>query len=140
MVAKPAAALPAPADLFDQFPELPPRDDMRNSLFLNEPAPVSALRMRLGFSASTLVISETPGWNRGYSATLGLYLCWEYGCLRWYDPETGYLPTHYETSDERDAERAARIAAEAERDAERAARLRLEAEISRLRRRQPPVS
>lgn len=84
---------------------------------------------------------------RGYSAVLGLYLCWEYGNLRWYDPQTGYLPTHFQeaasrrseaaaraVSDaERIAERAARRAAEAERDAERAERLRLEAEIRRLR-------
>lgn len=65
---------------------------------------------------------------RGYSAALGLYVCWEYGYLRWYDPATGYLPTYYE-------EAAARIAAEAERDAERAARLQLEAEVRRLRNR-----
>ena len=218
------------------FPELPPRDDMQNTRFLNEPAHLPALRVRLGFSASTVVTSETPiGWNtsqrrgllqpdlliafdvdgsvvvaeqgysidyhgkppdfvleiaspttssrdetdkrrgyadfgvleywrfddtegryyqtalagdhlvsgayqpiniveigharyRGYSAVLGLYVCWEYGHLRWYDPETGYLPTYYEETD-------ARIAAEAERDAERAERLRLEAEIRLLRNR-----
>ena len=232
MTTKPTAP-PAVASA-GHFPELPPRDDMQNTRFLNEPAHLPALRVRLGFSASTVVTSETPiGWNtsqrrgllqpdlliafdvdssviiaeqgysidyhgkppdfvleiaspttssrdetdkrrgyadfrvleywrfddtggryyqtalagdhlvsgtyqpidivevsharyRGYSAVLGLYVCWEYGHLRWYDPETGYLPTYYEETD-------ARIAAEAERDAERAERLRLEAEIRLLR-------
>ena len=35
----------------------------------------------------------------------GLYICWEYGRLRWYDPAVGYLRTH-------DEERSGRIAAE----------------------------
>ncbi len=234
MTTKPTA--PPAVTSASRFPELPPRDDMQNTRFLNEPAHLPALRVRLGFSASTVVTSETPiGWNtsqrrgllqpdlliafdvdssviiteqgysidyhgkppdfvleiaspttsnrdetdkrrgyadygvpeywrfddkdgqryqtalagdrlvsgayqpinvvevsharyRGYSAVLGLYVCWEYGHLRWYDPETGYLPTYYEETD-------ARIAAEAERDAERAERLRLEAEIRLLRNR-----
>ena len=34
---------------------------------------------------------------RGYSESLGLYVCWEYGGMRWYDPDTGsYLRTHEE--------------------------------------------
>ena len=34
---------------------------------------------------------------RGYSPVLGLYLCWEDGLLRFYDPERGrYLPTYHE--------------------------------------------
>ena len=93
------------------------------------------------------VLGTAHARYRGYSAVLGLYLCWEYGNLRWYDPESSYLPTQYEeaasrrsaeaaraiSDAERIAERAARRTAEAERDAERAARLRLEAEIRRLR-------
>ena len=238
MVTRPAAS---PAASAGQFPELPPRDDMQNTRFLNEPAHVPALRVRLGFSASTVVTSETPiGWNtsqrrgllqpdlliafdvdssvviaeqgysidyhgkppdfvleiasattsrrdqtdkrrgyadfgvpeywrfddtggqryetglagdrlvagtyqpidivevgharyRGYSTALGLYVCWEYGHLRWYDQATGYLPTYYEEAAARVAAETARAAAEAERDAERAARLELEAEIRRLR-------
>ena len=234
MTTKPTA--PPAVTSGGHFPELPPRDDMQNTRFLNEPAHLPALRVRLGFSASTVVTSETPiGWNtsqrrgllqpdlliafdvdssvvvaeqgysidyhgkppdfvleiaspttslrdetdkrrgyadygvpeywrfddtdgqryqtalagdrlvsgvyqsinivevsharyRGYSTVLGLYVCWEYGHLRWYDSETGYLPTYYEETD-------ARIAAEAERDAERAERLRLEAEIRLLRNR-----
>ena len=71
---------------------------------------------------------------RGRSEVLGLDLCWEDYQLRWYDPATGrYLPTfdeeaeaHITVQRERDAERRARLAAEA--------RVReLEAEIRRLR-------
>ena len=97
----------------------------------------------------------------GYSAVLGLYVCWEHGRLRWYDAAEGYLRTHDEERDgridergrriiaeilqdaaaterdaaasERDAERSGRLAAEAQRDAERSARLAAEAEVQRLR-------
>ena len=70
----------------------------------------------------------------GRSEVLGLDLCWEDGQLRWYDPAAGrYLLTfdeeaeaHIAAQDERDAERRARMAAEA--------RVReLEAENRRLR-------
>ena len=90
----------------------------------------------------------------GYSDALGLYVCWEYGRLRWYDAETGYLRSHDEERNGRIEERRNRIAAEilndafaterdtaaaerdafaAERDAERNARLAAEAEVQRLR-------
>ena len=37
---------------------------------------------------------------RGYSAVLNLYVCWEYGNLRWYDHHAGeYLLTFYEERD-----------------------------------------
>ena len=66
---------------------------------------------------------------RGYSDFLGLYVCWEYGELRWYDPRTeSYLRTHAD-----EVERADR--AEAERDREAVARREAEAELDRLRRR-----
>ena len=80
-------------------------------------------------------ITETDdrhSWGR--SGVLGLDLCWEDGQLRWYDPAAGrYLLTfdeeaeaHIAAQDERDAERRARLAAEA--------RVReLEAENRRLR-------
>ena len=46
------------------------------------------------------------GRHRGYSAALGLYVCWEDGMLRFFDPVTGsYLLAH-------DEERAGRMAAE----------------------------
>jgi len=47
------------------------------------------------------------GRLRGYSEALGLYVCWEDGMLRFFDPVTeSYLDTHEE-------ERAARMAAQA---------------------------
>ena len=66
---------------------------------------------------------------RGYSEVLGLYVCWEDGELRWFDPvaET-YLRTFTE-----EIERAGR--AQTERDREAAARRQAEAENRRLRER-----
>ena len=78
---------------------------------------------------------------RGYSESLGLYVCWEDGDLRFYDPVSGeYLRDHYEEVEraESEAERADR--AEARAEAEAAARrieaarvAELEAELRRLR-------
>ena len=60
------------------------------------------------------------GAHRGYSDALGLYVCWDDGRLRFFDPQNeSYLRTH-------DEERAERMAAES-RVAE------LEAELRRLR-------
>lgn len=73
------------------------------------------------------------GMFRGFSAALNLYVCWEHGQLRWYDPISGnYLLTHDEEADGHAAERAARIATERERDTERAARLAAEEHIRQL--------
>ena len=90
----------------------------------------------------------------GYSAALGLYVCWEHGRLRWYDAATGYLRTHDEEHNgridergrrivaeilqdaatrERDDERGRRIAAEILQDAAEAENRRLRDEIARLR-------
>ena len=73
---------------------------------------------------------------RGYSEALGLYVCWEYGGLRWYDPETGsYLRTHEEEIMRAD-EAAAWANEESARANEAAARAeRAEAELRRLRER-----
>ena len=106
-------------------------------------------------SYEPIPISEyEEGLYYGYSAALGLYVCWEHGRLRWYDVETGYLRTHDEERDGRilerggriaaealkdlaeegrDAERNARLAAEAQRDEERNSRLAAESENQRLR-------
>ena len=88
---------------------------------------------------------EWPDENRcrGYSEALGLYVCWEDGDLRWFDPKTdGYVRTHQDELERAEAESAARRQAEAERDfhaaraqAEAAARARAEAELHDLRRR-----
>ena len=63
----------------------------------------------------------------GYSPTLGLDLCWEYGQLRWHDPvRERYLPTYEEITDAHNAGQDALQQA--------AARIReLEAENRRLR-------
>ena len=68
-----------------------------------------------------------PGRFRGYSKVLGLYVCWEDSRLEWYDPVEGvYLPDYDTVLEARNAERSARLAAEA--------RIRqLEAENQRLR-------
>ena len=51
----------------------------------------------------------------GYSEALGLYVCWEEGQLRWYDPKTGsYLRTHEEEIIRADEEWARAERAEAE--------------------------
>ena len=71
---------------------------------------------------------------RGYSDALGLYLCWEDGAIRFYDPVSGeYLKNQEETIAERDAA----IVAVADRDSTIADRdstiADREAEIERLR-------
>ncbi len=67
--------------------------------------------------------------QRGYSESLGLYLFWEDGELRWYNPAVGeYLQTYEEVT-----ARAEREAARAEEEAARAERA--EAELRELRQR-----
>ena len=64
---------------------------------------------------------------RGYSNELGLYLCWEYGELRWYDPiACEYLQTY-----EEEVTRGNQEALRAEQEAARADRA--EAELRRMR-------
>ena len=70
MVTKPAPASAAAVAAGDgasdrQFPEFPPRDDMNNSLILDEPGWQPALRRRLcEMHPDLLVISEMPmGWS-----------------------------------------------------------------------------
>ena len=70
-------------------------------------------------------VDEQNLWGR--SQALNLAVCWEYGALRWWNPEAGeYLLTHDEEAEGRLAEQAGRQAAES--------RVReLEAELRRLR-------
>ena len=57
-----AARTPAPAS--DQFPVLPPRDDMLNVIHLHEPGHVPALRRHYGNFDAIIIASEIPiGWN-----------------------------------------------------------------------------
>ena len=84
--------------------------------------PTDGRRYRAGFAGDRLVGGEyVPveleyyGANnkRGYSEVLGLYVCWEEGELRLYDPaRESYLRTHEESEARGDAE-AARADAEA---------------------------
>ena len=100
------------------------------------PAVLEGDRLVAGAYAPMPVNEVSHARHWGYSEALGLYLCWEFGHLRWYDPAAQrYLRTHDEEAQdriaaeaERDAERQARIAAEAERDAERQAHIAAEAE------------
>ena len=67
--------------------------------------------------------------GRGYSEALGLYLCWEDGELRFYDPETdSYLRTHDEEIARAERETGARLSETARAD-------RAEAELRRVRER-----
>ena len=73
------------------------------------------------------VIEISPGVFQGYSATLNLNLKVEDGYLGWYDPATGeHIPTLQTQTARAEAERAARVHAEARVQ-------ELEAEIRRLR-------
>ena len=68
------------------------------------------------------------GRLRGYSEALGLYVCWEEGMLRFFDPLTNsYLRSHQEDARQADEERANRITAEARAQEAAAVRERAEA-------------
>ncbi len=50
----------------DKFPDFPPRDDMQNSLYLDQPAYQASLEMHFGEGDSAIVLSETPvRWTPG---------------------------------------------------------------------------
>ena len=68
--------------------------------------------------------TDDAGNPRCYSETLGLYLCWENGRLRFWDPDTGAYLDDYDEA--RLAERDARLAAETRAET-------AEAELRRLR-------
>ena len=89
---------------------------------------------------------DAPDEHYGYSAVLGLYVCWEHRRLRWYDPAAGYLRSHDEERLDRltaeyalSQERTARLSSEQTLDQERAARLELE-DLLRRHGIQPPRS
>ena len=71
----------------------------------------------------------------GYSAALGLYVCWEREQLRFYDPALGrYLRTFSESEARADAEAHARQREAARADAEAHARRQAEARLAELER------
>ncbi len=74
---------------------------------------------RLAGGAYSPIELEYYGANnkRGYSEALGLYVCWEDGMLRLYDPESeNYLRTHEESEARAEAESEARLAEAARAD------------------------
>ncbi len=81
------------------------------------------------------------GRLRGYSESLGLYVCWEEGMLRFFDPQTEtYLRSHEESEARAETAEARAKTAEARAHEEAAARrsaearaAELEAELRRLR-------
>ena len=112
-------------------------------------APLAGDRLVDGAYQPIELSTGADGMIRGYSEVLGLYLCWDRGRLRFYDPVAeDFLPDPDETADRAEAEAAARAAAEARAeaeataraaaearaDAEAAARAAAEAELRRLRR------
>ena len=44
----------------DRFPDFPPRDDMQNSLHLDDPGHQAALRRHFGSGDTVIVLSEVP--------------------------------------------------------------------------------
>ena len=81
------------------------------------------------------------GRLRGYSEALGLYVSWEAGMLRFFDPGTeSYLQSHEEAEARAEEERTGRLAAEsragiaeARAESAEARTAELEAELRRLR-------
>ncbi len=99
---------------------------------------LSGDRLAGGRYEPTPIEGWAPGCYRGYSEALGLYVCWEEADedvrLEWYDPVEGvYLPGYDTVMEARDAERSARLNAEARADQAEARIRQLEAENHRLR-------
>ena len=66
-----AAALAADDIPDGQFPDFPPRDDMQNTIYLNQPGHQAALMLHFGAAETTLVHSEIPlGWQTSDRAGL----------------------------------------------------------------------
>ena len=59
MTGRPIKKTPATRSA-DRFPDFPPRDDMQNSLHLDQPAHQATLRRHFGSYATTIVLSEIP--------------------------------------------------------------------------------
>ena len=103
-------------------------------------APLAGDRLVNGVYRRVEVTPDADGMLWGYSEVLELSLCWDRGRLRFFDWETmSFLQDPSELEDDRDAERAARLTAEAQRDAaryerdeERTTRLAAEARIRQL--------
>ena len=83
-------------------------------------APLAGDRLVDGRYQPIQVEWSSQGKGRGYSDVLGLYVCWEEGLLRFYDPkEDGYLLTYHEAT-----ERAEQATQRAEQATDEVRRLR----------------
>ncbi len=92
-------------------------------------APLAGDRLEDGRYQPIEIEWSSQETGRGYSDVLGLYLCWEEGQLRFYDPKADrYLPTYHEATER--AEQATRRADQEARRADQATE-----EVRRLRQR-----
>ena len=104
------------------------------------PAPLAGDRLVDGEYQPIGIVKVDEERYWGHSDALNLDLCWEYGKLRWYDPQSQrYIASYDDQANARhDAEAQLRMteaqlsATEAERDAERQARLAAEARVREL--------
>ena len=55
-----AKQLSVDAGTLEQFPDFPPRDDLQNSIYLDDPAHQAALRQYFANDDTTIVLSEIP--------------------------------------------------------------------------------
>ena len=88
-------------------------------------APLAGDRLVNGHYEPIATETDEQGRIWGYSAALGLWLCWDAGRLRFHDG-VRFLEDPSELAASRDAERTARLSAEVQRDTERTARLSAE--------------
>ncbi len=106
-------------------------------------APLTGLRLVNGVYQPIELTTEPDGVLKGYSAVLGLSICWDEGWPRLYDPATRTYLENWrqmaaarQTAEaERDSALARELVAEAERDAARAGEQQAQAEVERLRER-----
>ena len=97
-------------------------------------------RLADGVYEPIVIDSMSEGRLRGYSDALGLYVCWEDGRLRFFDPGTeSYLRSHDEERAERlatqaraEEERAGRLAAQARAEEEHAGRVTAESRLAEI--------
>ena len=81
-------------------------------------APLAGDRLVNGHYEPIATETDEQGRIWGYSAALGLWLCWDAGRLRFHDG-VRFLEDPSELAASRDAERTARLSAEVQRDAAR---------------------
>lgn len=98
---------------------------------------MSGWRLVNGAYAPIELTTEPDGALKGYSEVMGLFLCWDEGWPRFYDPAAGmYLENWRQERAAREAKREAlrakREALEAERAAHEAERVALQARIRQL--------